>query len=59
MELTYVGPHDGVDVTLLDGSEVTVMRGASETFAEEIAASLLAQGEAHWIKTLKASKEKK
>ncbi len=48
MRLTYVGPHDGVDVALAT-RDVTVMRGESEEFAEPIAESLLAQGPEYWI----------
>jgi len=50
MKLTYVGPHDGVDVPLPDGSEPTVKHGESRDFPEEIAASLLEQGD-NWNET--------
>lgn len=48
MILVYCGPHDGVDVVLPDGSEVTVANGHYHDFADEVASSLLRQGPLYW-----------
>lgn len=47
MKLTYVGPHDMVEVPLSHG-RVLVARGQSADFGDAVAESLLAQGDAHW-----------
>ena len=51
MQLTYVGPHDAVDVPLKRGGKVTVKRDESESIPSEIAESLLEQGDSHWVAT--------
>lgn len=43
MKLVYVGPHDGVEVEMPDGSLVPVLNGAVADFPEEVAKSLLTQ----------------
>ncbi len=49
--LTYVGPHrPGVDVVLPDGREVFVAYEKSAEFTDEVAKSLLDQGQDYWIK---------
>jgi len=45
VKITYHGPHDGVDVPLADGRVVSAMHGEPTTFPEDIAKSLLANGE--------------
>jgi hypothetical protein len=41
--LTYVGPHDAVDVWCPDGRQVTVGRGETFETTDEHAKALLAQ----------------
>jgi hypothetical protein len=57
--VTYVGPHDGVDVEREGAFLATVMRGESHEFADGIADSLLAQGSDNWKLTAAPSKEGK
>lgn len=45
MKITYMGPHDGVDVPLADGRVLTAMHGVPAAFPDEVAKSLLANGE--------------
>ncbi len=45
MKITYQGPHDGVDVPLADGRVLTAMHGEPTAFPDEVAKSLLANGE--------------
>lgn len=47
MKITYLGPHDGVDVPLADGRVLTAMHGEPTAFPDEVAKSLLVNGE--WI----------
>ncbi len=47
MKITYQGPHDGVDVPLADGRVLTAMHGEPTAFPDEVAKSLLANGE--WV----------
>jgi hypothetical protein len=43
MDVTYVGPHDAVQLDLGDGVAVTVARGGKVTVSDELAAGLLDQ----------------
>lgn len=45
MKITYTGPHDGVDVPLADGRVLTAMHGVPTAFPDEVAKSLLMNGE--------------
>lgn len=45
MKITYMGPHDGVDVPLADGRTLTAMHGEPAAFPDEVAKSLLMNGE--------------
>lgn len=45
MKITYMGPHDGVDVPLADGRVLTAMHGEPTAFPNEVAKSLLINGE--------------
>jgi len=45
VKITYMGPHDGVDVPLADGRTLTAMHGEPTAFPDEVAKSLLANGE--------------
>lgn len=45
MKITYLGPHDGVDVPLADGRVLTAMHGEPTAFPDEVAKSLLMNGE--------------
>ena len=45
MKITYTGPHDGVDVPLADGRTLTAMRGEPTAFPDQVAKSLLLNGE--------------
>ena len=56
--LIYVGPHEGVDVALPSGREVTILHGQPAEFPPEVAASLLEQGEDHWTKSTDKSAKK-
>ena len=56
MKLTYIGPHDGVDVCPQGEYLCTVMRGGSFDFAEDIAENLLTQ-EGCWEAVVVAVKE--
>lgn len=47
MKITYMGPHDGVDVPLADGRVLTAMHGEPTAFPNEVAKSLLINGE--WV----------
>jgi hypothetical protein len=47
VKITYQGPHDGVDVPLADGRVLTAMHGEPTAFPDEVAKSLLANGE--WV----------
>lgn len=44
MKITYQGPHDGVDVPLADGRVLTAMHGEPTAIPDEVAKSLLANG---------------
>lgn len=43
MKLTYIGPHDGVELVLPDGRVVDVARGSTVEVDDEHGASLLEQ----------------
>ena len=45
MKITYQGPHDGVDVPLADGRVLTAMHGEPTAIPDEVAKSLLANGD--------------
>jgi len=45
VKITYLGPHDGVDVPLADGRVLTAMHGEPTDFPDEVAKSLLMNGE--------------
>ncbi len=45
MKITYHGPHDGVDVPLADGRVLTAINGQPTAFPDDVAKSLLLNGE--------------
>lgn len=45
MKITYTGPHDGVDVPLADGRVLTAMHGVPTAFPDDVAKSLIGNGE--------------
>jgi hypothetical protein len=45
VKITYQGPHDGVDVPLADGRVLTAMHGEPTAIPDEVAKSLLANGD--------------
>lgn len=56
MEITYIGPHDDVEVALAGGTILVVARGETIEVLEAEAAGYLAQ-ETNWRPTKRRKKE--
>lgn len=56
MKVEYVGPHAAVDVPLANGHVITVRRGESAEFPEQVAKGLLVQDT--WVEPKKAAPKK-
>lgn len=56
MKVEYAGPHKAVDVPLANGHVITVRRGESAEFPEQVAKGLLDQDT--WVKPKAAAPKK-
>lgn len=56
MKVEYAGPHAAVDVPLANGHVITVRRGESADFTEQLAKGLLVQDT--WVEPKKAAPKK-
>lgn len=56
MKVEYAGPHKAVDVPLANGHVITVRRGESAEFPEQVAKGLLSQDT--WVEPKKAAPKK-